>query len=164
MKNTFFSIVLFFVIFNTNDMFAQNKNPAIYSKMKAIAIRLKPGEDLKMKLDEFVKENNIKAACILSCAGSLAQSSIRYANQPNAEISKGKFEIVSLSGTIAVTGSHLHISISDSTGKTVGGHLKEGSIIYTTAEIVIGILEDLSFERVVDSSFNYKELWIKKND
>jgi predicted DNA-binding protein with PD1-like motif len=60
------------------------------------------------------------------------------------------------------TGSHLHISISDSTGRTIGGHLKEGSIVYTTAEIVLGLLPDIVFERQVDPTYGYKELVIKK--
>ncbi len=50
----------------------------------------------------------------------------------------GKFEIVSLTGTLAESGSHLHAAISDNIGNIIGGHLKKGSIIYTTAEIVIG--------------------------
>lgn len=35
----------------------------------------------------------------------------------------GPYEIVSLVGTIAVNGPHIHISLSDGTGTTIGGHL-----------------------------------------
>ncbi|MEH2445742.1 MAG: DUF296 domain-containing protein [Nostoc sp.] len=34
-------------------------------------------------------------------------------------------------------GVHLHIAISDQEGKTIGGNLDDGCIIYTTTEIVI---------------------------
>ncbi|MDB5248425.1 MAG: hypothetical protein JWQ40_2819, partial [Segetibacter sp.] len=117
--------------------------PQNLSAIKAVALRLKPGDDVKFALDNYVKEQNIKAACIITCVGSLEQASIRYANKPLAETITGKFEIVSLSGTLARSGSHLHIAISDGNGKMIGGHLKEGSLVYTTLEIVIGILPEL---------------------
>ena len=130
--------------------------------IEAITIRLKPGDDLKLQLDQVVAEQKIKAGCILSCAGSLDRACIRFANQPTADTLPGKFEIVSLSGTLAMAGSHIHISVSDSTGKTIGGHLKEGSIIYTTAEIVIGVMPSIEYNREVDSTYGYKELIIRK--
>jgi predicted DNA-binding protein with PD1-like motif len=64
-------------------------------------------------------------------------------------------------GTLSLHGIHLHISISDKNGKTIGGHLVEGCIIYTTAEIVIGTSEDFIFMRAVDQNTGYKELEIK---
>jgi len=131
------------------------------SAIKAVAIRLTPGEDIKASLDNYVKEHNIKAACIITCVGSLEQAVIRYANKPVAETITGKFEIVSLTGTLAESGSHLHIAISDGTGKTLGGHLKEGSFVYTTAEIVLGILPDIEFDRQEDNTYGYKELLVK---
>jgi predicted DNA-binding protein with PD1-like motif len=72
-----------------------------------------------------------------------------------------KFEIVSLVGTLSTHGIHLHISISDKDGKTIGGHLEKGCLIYTTAEIVIGVSEDFIFVRTVDENTGYKELEIQ---
>ena len=74
----------------------------------------------------------------------------------------GHFEIVSLSGTVSINGDHLHMSISDSTGKTTGGHLLEGNIIYTTAEIIIGENKDLVFTREKDGTTSWPELQIRK--
>lgn len=136
----------------------------IVSDVQAVTIRLCPKEDLKAKLDEYVKTQNIKAACIITCSGSLQQAAIRYANQPNTDIICEKFEIVSLTGTLSQSGSHLHIAVSDSSGKTIGGHLKEGSIIYTTAEIVLAILPGAVYERETDPTYGYKELVIKTPD
>lgn len=67
---------------------------------------------------------------------------------------------VSLNGTLANTGVHLHITIADSHGKVIGGHLNDGCIIYTTAEIVIGIAEDFSFLRNLDEQTGFNELEI----
>jgi predicted DNA-binding protein with PD1-like motif len=139
---------------------AQKDFQAVPSAMKTCVIRLQPGQDLKRSLDDYVKANHIEAACILTCVGSLQKAVIRYANQPDAVTLERKFEIVSLTGTLAESGSHVHISLSDEQGKTIGGHLKEGSEVYTTAEIVLGILTDVEFKRVEDPLTGYKELWI----
>lgn len=134
----------------------------LVSPIQAVTLRLLPGEDLKERLDEFVKKYQIKAACIITCVGSLEQAAIRYADIAKAEILSGKFEIVSLTGTLAEKGSHIHICISDNTGQTIGGHLKEGSIIYTTAELVLGILTAVSFERKTEPTYGFKELVVTK--
>lgn len=107
------------------------------------ALRLKPGQDLKLSIDSFVKENNIGAGWIATCVGSLTEYNVRFANQEKGYSDKGHFEIVSLVGTLSVNGSHIHLSISDSTGKTIGGHLLDGCKVYTTAEIVIGESKEL---------------------
>lgn len=137
--------------------------PNAFSNLQAITIRLRPGEDLKLSLDEYVKMKKIPAACIITCAGSLQQAAIRYANKQAADLIIEKFEIVSLTGTLSQNGSHLHIAVSDGTGKTIAGHLKEGSVVYTTAEIVIGILQDEVYNRETDNTYGYKELVIKHN-
>ncbi|WP_245764105.1 PPC domain-containing DNA-binding protein [Thermoflexibacter ruber] len=128
------------------------------SSMQVSVIRLRPMEDLKKSLENFVKENQIKAGIVLTCVGSLQASHLRLANQPQGTTFEGKQEIVSLVGTLATSGSHLHLSISDSTGKTIGGHLLEGCLVYTTAEIAIGILPQLRFTRELDTISTYKEL------
>ena len=54
--------------------------------MDAIAIRLKPGEDLKQSLLRYCIDQKIDAAYMLSCVGSFRQAVIRFANrlqQPN---------------------------------------------------------------------------------
>jgi uncharacterized protein len=64
-------------------------------------------------------------------------------------------------GTVSVNGSHIHISISDEKGQTIGGHLLEGNVVYTTAEIVIQEEDDLVFTREHDGTTGFKELQIK---
>lgn len=129
---------------------------------KVYAFRLKPGEDLRKSIDIAVKEKNIIAGWINTCVGSLTDYNIRFANQPEGSRASGQFEIVSLTGTVSVNGSHLHISISDSTGKTIGGHLLDGCKIYTTAEIVIGISTAYEFKREKDGTTAWEELQIKE--
>jgi predicted DNA-binding protein with PD1-like motif len=129
--------------------------------MKIFAIRLKPNEDVKERLNHFVEENSIQAGFILTAVGSLKQTTIRFADQNYSHVFKQRFEIVSLVGTLSTHGLHLHISLSDRRGKTLGGHLLEGCIIYTTAEIIIGTSDDFVFLRTEDESTGYKELEIR---
>lgn len=129
---------------------------------KIHAFRLKPGQDLREEIESFVRREDIKAGWMVTCVGSLTQASLRLANQSGATTLAGHFEIVSLVGTLSTNGCHLHLSVSDSTGRTVGGHLLAGNTVYTTAEIVIGESRDLVFTREVDGSTPWEELQIKK--
>lgn len=128
------------------------------SPARFYALRLSPGQDLRQELLRFAREKHLQAAFIASCAGSCTRTSVRYANQPQASVRDGHFEIVSLSGTLTFGGMHVHASFSDSTGATFGGHLMDGSTIYTTAEIVIGELTRTRFARQTDPTFGYQEL------
>ena len=127
----------------------------------AYAFRLKPGKDLKQEIQNLVNEKKITAGWISTCVGSLTNYQIRFANQPNGSSDNGHFEIVSLTGTVSTNGSNLHISISDSTGKTIGGHLMEGCKIYTTAEIVILSSKSFIFKREKDGSTPWEELQVE---
>jgi uncharacterized protein len=127
-----------------------------------IAFRLKPGQDLKTEIINIVNNNKIKAGWIATCVGSLTEYNIRFANQPNGASKKGYFEIVSLVGAVSANGSHLHISVSDSTGNTIGGHLLQGCTIYTTAEIVIQSSNNLIFKREKDGTTPWEELQIEE--
>ncbi len=131
--------------------------------MENYTFRLPPGEDLLDSIEAVVKERNIEAGCVLSGVGSLTHATLRLANQNDYSEYEGHFEIVSLTGTISIHGSHLHISISDDHGRTVGGHLVSGCRIYTTAEIVFAIFEDVVYkrERLANDS-GYEELVINK--
>ena len=126
--------------------------------MKTFAFRLQPEQDLKVELARFASQQGLRAGLVLTCVGSLRRAALRLADQPEATFYDGKFEIVSLVGTLSPDGVHLHIAISDSRGTTLGGHLQDGSLIYTTAEMVLGELDDVVFAREVDSQTTYDEL------
>ncbi|MEP7358699.1 MAG: PPC domain-containing DNA-binding protein, partial [Anaerolineales bacterium] len=97
--------------------------------MKTYAFRLKPGQDLKRELVAFTAAQGLRAGFILTCVGSVRQAALRLANKPDTTMYEGKMEIVSLTGTLCADGPHLHISLSDGRGVTIGGHLQDGSLI-----------------------------------
>jgi uncharacterized protein len=112
--------------------------------------RLRPGDDLLGSIRAYVNQNHIQAAVLLSSVGSLTQASIRYANQPEAHIHTGHFEIVSITGTVEEGGEHIHLSIATGQGNMIGGHLMTGCKIYTTSEVTLGELIGVKFARETD--------------
>ena len=121
-------------------------------------IRLHPGDDLRGALAKLARERNLEAGFVLSAIGSLDPAVLRYAGRPEATTLTGDFEILTLAGTLGTGGVHLHMSISDSGGRVLGGHVAQGCIVRTTAEIVIGRAEDWVFERAPDPATGYLEL------
>src|SRR5688572_980891 len=126
------------------------------------ALRLKPGHDLKKSIKEFVQAKNIEAGWIVTALGSLTDYHIRFANQNAGQKASGHFEILSLSGTLSIHGSRIHICIADENGKTIGGHLLEDNIVYTTAEIIIQQSDNFIFLREPDSTTSFNELVINE--
>jgi predicted DNA-binding protein with PD1-like motif len=94
--------------------------------MQYYTFRLKPEQDLFESIEAFVHEKRIEAGCVLSGVGSLTHVTLRLANRDFYSEYDGHFEIVSIAGTLSIHGSHLHISISDGDGKTIGGHFDSG--------------------------------------
>jgi predicted DNA-binding protein with PD1-like motif len=132
--------------------------------MKTYTFRLKPGQDLFDSIESFVAGNKIGAGCVLAAVGSLTYATLRLANRGNYSEYDGHFEIVSVIGTVSTNGSHLHASISDGDGVTIGGHLVSGCKIYTTAEIVLAEFDDLSYKReLLENDSGYEELVVYKN-
>ena len=109
--------------------------------MRNYTFRLAPGQDLFDSMEAFVKEKHIEAGCVLSCVGSLMRARLRLADREFSSEYDGPFEVVSLTGTVSIHGSHLHISVSDGVGRTIGGHFESGCKIYTTAEIVLAAFD-----------------------
>lgn len=124
------------------------------------AIRLKENDDLKKAIKEYAKEHNIEAGCVLSGVGCVKHAHIRLAKAVSFLDEDKDYEIVSITGTISKDGLHIHISLSDEEGNTVGGHLSDGTIINTTCELVILELPNYTFTREFDSNTGYNELVI----
>jgi predicted DNA-binding protein with PD1-like motif len=130
--------------------------------MPTYTFRLKPGQDLFDEIERFAAAKNIEAGCVLCAVGSLTHATLRLANREYYTEYEGHFEIVSLTGTVSIHGSHLHLSMSDGDGKTVGGHLVPGCRIYTTAEIVLAAFDDVVYRReLLQDDSGYEELVVR---
>jgi uncharacterized protein len=132
--------------------------------MKVHTFRLHPGADLKASIEAFVRGHAIEAGYIITCVGGLRQATLRLAGATPAkqdiQTYTAHFEITSLVGTVSRHGMHLHMSVSDSDGHCFGGHLKEGTVVDPTAEIVIGESDDTTYTRKMDEETGFNELVI----
>jgi len=126
--------------------------------MENYTFRLKSAQDLFDSIEAFAGEKHIEAGCVMSGIGSLTRFVVRLANRDLLTEYQGHFEIVSLAGTVSIYGSHLHISVSDSDGRTIGGHLVSGCKIYTTAEIVLAVFPHVIYKREFAQDSGYEEL------
>lgn len=130
--------------------------------MKTYTFRLKPAQDLLESIQAFAADKNIEAGCVLCGVGSLTHAALRLANREHYSEYEGHFEIVSMTGTTAVSGSHIHIAVSDGSGATMGGHLVPGCKVYTTAEIVLAAFEDAVYSReLLEDDSGYEELVVR---
>ncbi len=50
------------------------------------------------------------------------------------------------------------MSLGDSQGNCIGGHVAYGCEVYTTLELVIGLMPEVRFQRVFDEITGFKEL------
>ena len=132
------------------------------STMRVFAFRLGPGRDLRQGLLAFAKERDLRAPAVLTCVGSLTDVVLRYANRPDPTIRRGHFEIVSLVGLADPPRGHLHLCVADGDGITTGGHLLDGCLVYTTAELVLGESSELEFHRTPDAASGFNELVIRR--
>jgi uncharacterized protein len=132
--------------------------------MRAIALRLRPGADLKGELLALATRERIRAGWVLTCVGSLSQARLRLAGGTDHATWQGAFEIVALTGTLSQDGGHLHLAVADHRGRTVGGHLAEGCTVRTTAEVVLAADDRLVFAREHDPATGYEERGVRQRD
>ena len=97
----------------------------------------------------------------MSCVGSLSRARLRLAGGERVLEREGPFEIVALVGTLSPDGPHLHVALADGDGRVLGGHLLEGCLVHTTAEIVLAALDDVGFTRALDPATGWRELVVR---
>ncbi|KOO16401.1 DNA-binding protein [Vibrio xuii] len=123
-----------------------------------IAVRLVKGDDLKLAIQRLVEVHQIQAGSIASCVGCFSQFNIRLAGATQTIQLNEPLEIVSVMGTLTPEHQHIHLSVAKESGEVVGGHLMEGCLIDTTAELIIHSYHNLSFEREFDEQTGFTEL------
>ena len=143
----------------------------------AYPVRFQAGDDLVSSIEDYVRsihdhhqsENATAAVFVLSAVGSLEHVTLRMANAGHNEDGTTtnaiktwheRLEILSLSGTVSRDGKHLHMSVSDQNGTVYGGHVIAGTI-FTTLELVLGVLPTVSFARRHDPRTGFPELVVE---
>jgi predicted DNA-binding protein with PD1-like motif len=129
--------------------------------MQAYPLRLAPGQDLRAAIEAAAAQVSAPEGCaafVLQGIGSLSVAQLRYAGMPHATELRGDLEILTLAGSVAPDGAHLHMSVSDAQGRVYGGHVSPGCIVRTTAELLLALMPGHVFSRAIDPASGYKEL------
>lgn len=130
--------------------------------MKQYSVRLLPGQDLRIEIEQLFLKERLQAACVVSLVGNLSNVILRMADGKTVKEWVGSYEIVSATGTISPEESHIHIAVSDQEGNVIGGHLKMGSIVGVTVELVLLAFDDVTYSREYEASTGYDMLVVKK--
>ncbi len=125
-------------------------------------VRLTGGMDLKKEIVNFCENNNIKSGIIAACVGCCYEVRFRLAGGKYFYYKKDDYEIVSMTGIIAENGVHIHVSFADRFGKVIGGHLADGCLVNSTAEVAIMEVNDYKLTREMDEDTGYKELVVER--
>jgi predicted DNA-binding protein with PD1-like motif len=129
--------------------------------LQAHPLRLGPGADLRAAIEAAAAELGAQAAFVVQGIGSLRVAQLRYAGMPSASELRGDLEILTLAGSVAPDGAHLHMSVSDAQGRVFGGHVAPGCVVRTTAEVLLALLPGHAFSRETDPASGYKELVVR---
>jgi len=131
------------------------------TQMTPLPLRLLPGQDLRRALESAVAAQGAQAAFVVAGIGSLRPARIRLAGAQAEQVIDADCELLTLSGSIAANGSHLHLSVSDAQGHVTGGHAGYGCIVRTTAELLLVLLPHWRFLREPDAATGWAELVIR---
>ncbi|WP_175920750.1 PPC domain-containing DNA-binding protein [Burkholderia latens] len=129
--------------------------------MQAHPLRLSPGDDLRGAIEAALHQHDAHAAFVIQGIGSLSVAQLRFAGVDAPTGLRGDLEILTLAGSVAPDGAHLHMSVSDAAGRVTGGHVANGCVVRTTAEILLVLLPAHRFSREPDAGTGFNELVIR---
>jgi len=110
------------------------------------------GVDVYNSLIELHRDRN-STSFLISAVGDLSKVSFKCPLNDKPVIFEKKLEIITLSGYLRSTESHLHISASDENCIVFGGHLLSGTIVLKSLDILIGVTPHLE-KKLITSSIN----------
>jgi predicted DNA-binding protein with PD1-like motif len=126
-----------------------------------LPLRLNPGDDLRLYLEEVIAAAALPGAFMVSGIGSLTVAMLRYAGAEEITRIEADLELLSLAGSISDDGAHLHAVVADAQGRVMGGHLCHGSLVRTTAELLLMVMPvEQCLRRIYDAATGYDELVI----
>lgn len=132
---------------------------------RVIAVRLKPGTDVLLGLQEACERNGINNGVILSAIGSLQDPHFCNPVELPTKAGYGYGETLHLTGPIELTNAsgiichddegntnlHVHLTVTDRHGTAHGGHLVEGTKVLLTVDVILAEIEGLVMGRKFDT-------------
>ena len=131
---------------------------------RVVALRLKPGTDVLLGLEEAYKRSGINNGVILSAIGSLDSPHFCDVVELPTKAGYGYGEVLHLTGPIELTNAsgiichddegntnlHVHMTLTDRHGNAHGGHLVEGTKVLLTVDVIIAEIEGVVMGRKFD--------------
>ncbi|MCF2615753.1 DNA-binding protein [Oscillibacter valericigenes] len=131
---------------------------------RVVALRLKPGTDVLLGLEEACKRSGINNGVILSAIGSLDSPHFCDVVELPTKAGYGYGEVLHLTGPIELTNAsgiichddegntnlHVHMTLTDRHGNAHGGHLVEGTKVLLTVDVIIAEIEGVVMGRKFD--------------
>lgn len=111
--------------------------------MHAVPLQLAPGSDLRRSLEEFAVAR-AASGFVLGVVGDLSRAAFQCPGQPSPSVIEGDLEIITLNGTLAPEGVHLHLSLSDGACQVWGGHLEHGTVVRKGAQLLVGVFAEVA--------------------
>ena len=114
---------------------------------RVVIVRLRNRTDMLQGLQEAIAREKIKNAVILSGFGSVTSYHVHVVGNttlpPKDVFTRygGPYDILTASGLVMNSRLHCHITFAN-TQHVLGGHLEEGTSVFTFANISIGVLKD----------------------
>lgn len=118
-------------------------DPVSVARGRTLIGRLKKGDDLMGALTRLCTEANIRLGKI-QAIGTVSRAVVGFYLQEPREYVTLDYnyhqEIISLQGNVSVKDGepniHAHIALSDGQGKLYGGHLMEGTVVFSCEYII----------------------------
>lgn len=107
--------------------------------MRPLPLKLGPGSDLRHSLEQLAIARNA-SGFVLGVVGNLSRAAFQCPGRDGPTVLEGELEIITLNGTIAPGGVHLHLSLSDGDCQVWGGHLEHGTLVLRGADLLVGLL------------------------
>lgn len=107
--------------------------------MHPLPLHLGAGSDLRASLEQLGTQAGA-SGFVLGVVGDLSQAAFQCPGQAEPTVLQGHLEIITLQGTVAPQGVHLHLSLSDGDCQVWGGHLEHGSLVLRGADLLVGFL------------------------
>lgn len=127
---------------------------------RVVLVRLKYQTDLLDGLKEAIKNENIKNAVILSGVGSVISYHVHAVSNTTLPatlaytVHDGPMDLIAVNGYVLGGRIHAHITMTDDK-RAIGGHLHEGTKVFTFAIVTFGLLDDsLDLTRFDDSKWH----------
>jgi uncharacterized protein len=109
--------------------------------LAAAPLHLTAGDDVRSSLQALARKQQ-QRGFVLSVVGNLAQAAFLCPGKSAPTVLRGELEIITLTGTLAPEGVHLHLSCSDGDCQVWGGHLEPGTLVLKGADLLVGWLAD----------------------